>query len=82
MKKKNKTLVDAQTKQWVRPPGMIIGDKSSIRSLQPLKRKHLHFFHEKSNWTGLVSEQALVSLVTARAPPTYDLIENDIVNWT
>jgi hypothetical protein len=36
------TLIDAQTKQWVRPPRMIISSKSNICSLQPPKREHLH----------------------------------------
>jgi hypothetical protein len=31
--KQNTNLVDTQTQQWVRPPGMIIGRKSRICSL-------------------------------------------------
>jgi hypothetical protein len=62
-KTKYKTLVDAQTKQWVRPPGMIIGDKSNIRSFQPPKIEHLHFLQQKRDETGRVSEQTMVSLI-------------------
>jgi hypothetical protein len=57
------TLVDAQTKQWVRPPGMIVGNKINIRSLQPSEREHLHFFQQKRDRTGCVAEQAMVTLI-------------------
>jgi hypothetical protein len=62
-KTKYKILVDAQTKQWLRPPGMIIGSKSNIRSLQPPKREHFHFLQQKSDRIGRTSEQALVLLI-------------------
>jgi hypothetical protein len=35
-----KTLADVQTKQWARPPTMIISDKSNICRLQPPKKEH------------------------------------------
>jgi hypothetical protein len=62
-KTKYKILVDAQTKQWLRPPGMIIGSKSNIRSLQPPKREHLDFLLQMSNETRRVSEQTMVSFI-------------------
>ncbi|KAK2389768.1 hypothetical protein QL285_063336 [Trifolium repens] len=44
-KKKNEiqNIADAQTKQWVRPPGMIIGNKGNISSLQPCKENVFTF---------------------------------------
>jgi hypothetical protein len=62
-KRNTDTLVDAQTKQWVRPPGMIIRSKSYMCRFQPPKREHLDFLQQMSNWTCRVSEQTMVSFI-------------------
>jgi hypothetical protein len=60
---KYSTLVNAQTKQWVRPPSMIVVTKINICSLQPPKREHLYFFQQKRDRAGCVAEQAMVTLI-------------------
>jgi hypothetical protein len=58
--KSTKTLVDAQTKQWVRPPTMIIWYKSNIRLLRPPEREHLDFVQQMMHGTSCIFEQAVV----------------------
>jgi hypothetical protein len=47
----------------IRLPGMIIGSKSNICSLQPPKREHFDFLHQMSSGICRVSEQPMVSFI-------------------
>jgi hypothetical protein len=53
---KIQALVDAQTKQWVRPPTMKIRAKCSICHPKPSKREHLDFIQQVMHRTCCVSE--------------------------
>jgi hypothetical protein len=58
-----RTLVNTQTKQWVRPPTMIIRSKSNSRRLQPLIREHLDLVQQKRHGACCVVKQTMVSFI-------------------
>jgi hypothetical protein len=58
-----KTLVNTQAKQWVRPPTMIIRNKSNRRRHHPPIREHLYFVQQKRHGACCVVKQTMVSLI-------------------
>jgi hypothetical protein len=59
----HKTLVNTQKEQWVRPPTMIIRNKSNRRRLHPPIREHLYFVQQKRHGACYVVKQTLVSFI-------------------